>query len=80
MKRAFSVTGLALVIMGVVFYHLSGTIFQSTIGAMLGSLTSVVTCIFRTMCFNDLPGITDKLSKLIVALWKYLYSWFEKER
>lgn len=79
-KVTYLLTGLNLVGVGVVLRCLSATIVQSVIGAAVASLCLVLTCLLRAMCFEDLPGFTNKVIKILAAGIRSFYSWFTKER
>jgi len=77
---AFYLMGLNLLAMGVLLRSFSVPTSQSVIAATLAGLPLVVTCIFRKMCFRDLPGFTDRLIGVILRGWSGLSSWFTKAR
>jgi magnesium-transporting ATPase (P-type) len=53
---------------------------QSVVGTIVVNLPLIVTCSFRNMRFDDLPGVMDKLGRLISTSIAPLYIWFIKER
>jgi len=63
-----------------VLHHLSVPMIPSAIAAMIVALPLIVTCSFRNMRFNDLPGFTDKLIKAGAVGISSLYSWFKRAR
>jgi hypothetical protein len=79
-RAALILTALNLVGLGVVLHCFSVPTAQSAIAAMLVGLPLIAMGIFRTMCFEDIPGLMDKLIKAGAAKRFYLYSWFIKER
>jgi hypothetical protein len=79
-RRAFSFTGLTLVFIGVTLRCLSVTMAQAVVAALVAALPLIVTCIIRTMCFEDLPGFTERLAKIVGAGWNLSINWFKKER
>lgn len=79
-KTASCLTGLNAIFVGVALACLSVGTGRSVIAALVTTLPLIVTCIFRTMRFEDLPGFTTKLGKIAGAVWKLSMSWFKKER
>jgi len=79
-SAAFVLTALTLLGVGVVLHHLSVPMIPSAIAAMIVALPLIVTCSFRNMRFNDLPGFTDKLIKAGAVGISSLYSWFKRAR
>ncbi len=53
---------------------------QSVLVALLSNLPLIVSCFFRTRCFQDLPDFTRKLCLALAAGWKTTYLWFAKIR
>jgi hypothetical protein len=56
------------------------TFICSILAALIPSLPLLVTCSFRRMCYNDLPGAGDKLRKLAASIPLSIYRWFAKPR
>jgi hypothetical protein len=79
-SAAFGLTALSLVGVGIVLHHFSVPITQSVIAATITALPLIVTCCFRTMRFDDLPGFTDKIIKAGAVGVSSLYSWFKRAR
>jgi hypothetical protein len=80
LKIACYLTYLNVVGLFVMFRYFSATNVKSVTATLVVSLPLIVTCIFRNMCFEDLPGIMNKVGKIIGAAWELLFSWFKKER
>jgi hypothetical protein len=55
-------------------------LIQSIVAAVLSTLPLIMSYTLRTMCFDDLPGFTDKLINIVLVRVKSLYSWFIKPR
>jgi hypothetical protein len=52
----------------------------STVAAALVTVPLIVTCSFRNMRYDDLPGITDKISRFSKDLVYSSFLWFKQTR
>lgn len=78
--QASIVTVFAALATGFILHAMFVPAPQSVLAALIATLPAIVTCSFRRMRFNDLPGFSDKVVRLAEGGLRDLYLWFAKAR
>jgi hypothetical protein len=79
-KHRITLIGFIFIALVITLHWSSVPLSQSIVAAVLSTLPLIMSYALRTMCFNDLPGFTDRLISMVRGRIESLYKWFIRPR